>query len=448
VSDANFGPPPGEPSGPPSPPAPPASPTGGAPGWGAWPDPGGWYQAGWTAPAPPGNDPYPYGYAGYPYTAYPPPAAGRRRFVPAAVATGLIIALVAGVVGAGVGLALRPSAPAQPGSSQPGTTAPGNTSGGGGSGSGGALSAAQIAAAIDPAVVDIVNTVTNQQGTAEGTGVILSSSGEVLTNNHVIEGETSLSVQIDGQGPTYSATVVGYDPVDDVAVIQIQNPPSHLTPAPFGDSSSLSVGDPVVALGNALGRGGTPAVASGTVTALDQSITAQDGQLSENLSGLIETDADIVPGDSGGPLVDTSGKVVGMDTAGSDSGRQQGVAVQGYAIPTNAARQIAGQIVAGQGGGSIIIGSHGPLMGVDVENAPAGDGAMVVDIVPNSPAQSAGIKAGDVINSLNGTTVTSQSDLTQALFDLKAGDTVQVGLVTSSGQQESVSLTLGTGPPY
>ena len=148
--------------------------------------------------------------------------------------------------------------------------------------------------------------------------MVLSSDGKVLTNNHVISGATSISVTDIGNGKTYSAKVVGYDRTHDVAVLQLQNA-SGLQTTPLGDSSKVSVGDSVVGVGNAGGVGGTPSAAAGTVTALNQTITASDdgNGTSEQLSGLIQVNADIQPGDSGGSLVNSQGQVVGIDTAGS-----------------------------------------------------------------------------------------------------------------------------------
>src|SRR6202007_2668021 len=213
----------------------------------------------------------------------------------------------------------------------------------------------------DPALVDVVTTLGNQGGSAAGTGIVLTSDGEVLTNNHVIEGATSIKVTDVGNGRTYTATVVGYDASHDVAVLQLQNA-SGLTVASLGDSSSVRAGDNVVALGNAGGQGGTPSVAAGTVTALGQSITASDelSNVSEQLTGLIETNAPIQPGDSGGPLVNAYGQVIGMDTAAGNNYQFQGqssTATQAYAIPIGEALSIAKQIESGTGSADVHIGA-------------------------------------------------------------------------------------------
>ena len=182
------------------------------------------------------------------------------------------------------------------------------------------LTTAQIASKVDPGLVDVVSTLGDQNATAEGTGMVLTSTGEILTNNHVIDGATSIKVTDIGNGKTYTATVVGYDATKDIAVLQLQDA-SGLPTISLGDSSSVTVGSKVTALGNAGGKGGTPSVATGTVTALNQSITASDegSGNSEQLSGLIESNAPIQAGDSGGSLVNSSGQVIGMDTAASSS---------------------------------------------------------------------------------------------------------------------------------
>ena len=165
--------------------------------------------------------------------------------------------------------------------------------------------------------------------------MVLTSNGIVLTNNHVVEGETSITVTDIGNGKTYSATVVGYDRSADVAVLQLANA-SGLSTVTLA-SSGVSKGEQVVAIGNAGGTGGTPSYASGTVTATNQSITASDAATgaSEQLTGLIETDANIVAGDSGGPLVNSSGEVLAMDTAAAQGFQFQSQGTQGYAIPVS-----------------------------------------------------------------------------------------------------------------
>ncbi|HYB17403.1 MAG TPA: trypsin-like peptidase domain-containing protein [Streptosporangiaceae bacterium] len=243
------------------------------------------------------------------------------------------------------------------------------------------LSTSQIASRVDPALVDVVSTDGDQQAESAGTGIVLSSNGLILTNNHVINGATAIKVTDIGNGKTYTATVVGYDDSHDVAVLQLQGA-SGLTVASLGNSSSVQVGDNVVALGNAGGTGGTPSVATGTVTALNQSITASDelSGASEQLSGLIETNADIQPGDSGGSLVNVYGQVIGMDTAASSSSGSQGssgsgqTAEQAFAIPINSAVSIADQIEAGNASGDIHLGATA-FLGVEIGSSSSSSGS-------------------------------------------------------------------------
>ena len=239
------------------------------------------------------------------------------------------------------------------------------------------LSSSEIAKRVDPALVDVVSTEGDQGAVAAGTGIVLTSNGTVLTNNHVIRGATSIKVTDVGNGRTYTAKVVGYDASRDVAVIQLQNA-SGLTTASLGDSSSVRSGDSVTALGNAGGKGGTPSVATGTVAALNQSITASDegsGVNSEQLTGLIETNANIQPGDSGGALVNSYGQVIGMNTAASSGAQFQSqsgqAAVQAYAIPIDHAESIATQIEAGQGSSTVHIGATA-FLGIESDGSSSG----------------------------------------------------------------------------
>jgi S1-C subfamily serine protease len=351
----------------------------------------------------------------------------------------------------------------------------------------GGLDVAAIAAKVDPGIVDINTTLSN--GAAAGTGIVLTSSGEVLTNNHVIDGATSIKVQVSGAGPSYDATVLGYDAADDVALIQVEGAPS-LHPVTTGDSSSLSQGDPVLALGNALGKGGAPQTAEGTVTALDQTITASDesGGNAETLTGVIQTDAPIQPGDSGGPLVNADGQVVGMNSAGSSDGQSQDApATAGFAIPIDKALAIAHQIEAGQSSANVHIGDRA-ILGVQVQDtataaapgdlgglggfggafgdlgglgsgngsdnvsgagasAPSTGGVQVAGVEAGSPADQAGLAEGDTITSINGKSVGSTDDMSAALGSLHAGDSVKVGWTDASGQQNTATVVLVAGPP-
>src|SRR5690242_1409352 len=343
------------------------------------------------------------------------------------------------------------------------------------------LSASQIAQRVDPALVDVVSTLGDQGAAAAGTGIVLTSNGEVLTNNHVIRGATSIKVTDVGNGRTYAAKVVGYDASKDVAVIQLQNA-SGLTTANLGDSSSVQTGDAVTALGNAGGKGGTPSVATGTVTALNQGITASDegsGANSEQLTGLIETNADIQPGDSGGALVNSYGQVIGMNTAASsgtqfqsDSGQS---AAQAYAIPIDKAESTAEQIEAGQSSSTVHIGATA-FLGIETDGSSSGSGSgdsggfggfggfggqgdgsgtngsgtsngvTIAGTLSGSAAANAGLTEGDTITSVAGQTVSSTSDIQQALVKYHPGDKISVSWVDQNGQSQTATVTLASGP--
>jgi S1-C subfamily serine protease len=357
------------------------------------------------------------------------------------------------------------------------------------------LSASQIASRVDPALVDVVSTDGYQGATSAGTGIVLSSTGEVLTNNHVVNGATSIKVTDIGNGKTYTATVVGYDASHDVAVIQLQDA-SGLTTASLGNSSTVKTGDNVTALGNAEGKGGTPSVAPGTVTALNQSITASDelSNVSEQLTGLIETNAPIQPGDSGGSLVNSYGQVIGMDTAAGSSGQPQSqsstaTATQAFAIPINEAVSIAQQIESGTTTADVHIGAtaflgleigssssssngfggsngsngfggsngsngFGGFGGFGGQSGQDGQGSQgsttsglsVAGTVSGSPAANAGITAGDTITAIGGQSVSSQEDVAHALVQYHPGNSVSVSWVDASGQSHTTTVTLASGP--
>ncbi|HLK74616.1 MAG TPA: trypsin-like peptidase domain-containing protein [Streptosporangiaceae bacterium] len=334
-----------------------------------------------------------------------------------------------------------------------------------------ALTSSQIAARVDPALVDVVSTDSLQGATSEGTGIVLTSTGEVLTNNHVIEGATSIKAIDIGNGRTYTATVVGYDASHDVAVIQLQNA-SGLTTASLGDSATVQTGDSVTALGNAEGKEGTPAVATGTVTALNQSITASDelASVSEQLTGLIETNAPIQPGDSGGPLVNSYGQVIGMDTAASSNYQfqnQSSTATQAYAIPINDALSIAKQIEAGTTSADVHIGATA-FLGLEIggSNTNSGgfggfggsggfggqnsqtttSGVTIAGTVSGSPAANAGLTAGDTITAIAGQSVSAAETVAHTLVKYHPGDSISVSWTDTAGQSHTANLTLTTGP--
>jgi S1-C subfamily serine protease len=316
----------------------------------------------------------------------------------------------------------------------------------------GALTLAQIEAKVDPALVDITSTL-GSSGTAAGTGMVISSTGEILTNNHVISGATKISVTIGGTGTDYTATVVGYDVADDVAVLQIPNV-SGLTTVTTASSSTVSVNDAIVAIGNALGKGGTPTSAQGTVAAVEQTITASDdtGSSQETLSHLIQISAAVQPGDSGGATVDAYGRVVGMTTAAAASGGFRPMsttttqATTAYAIPIDSALEIARHIEAGTESANVHIGLHG-LLGVQVEattDQSANDTVQVVGVQADSAAATTGMSAGDVIVSVNGRSISSISALNDTMGATHVGDKLTVAWHDTSGQSHEATVTLTT----
>ncbi len=315
----------------------------------------------------------------------------------------------------------------------------------GGSGASGVADTGTIAAKVDPGVVDITTRLGFEGGEAAGTGMVLNSSGDVLTNNHVVDGATGISVTDVGNGQTYTASVVGTDKTEDIAVVKLQGA-SALRTVSIGNSSALTVGASVTAVGNAGGVGGTPSVAPGHVTDLDQAITASDesDNSSEELTGLIQTDAALKPGDSGGPLVNAQGVVMGMDTAASSEFQFQS-GIEGFAIPIDQAVSIARQIMAGQGSGTVHIGAAA-LIGVVVQTAPAGNGAEVVSVEPGTPADSAGLVFGDIIDSFGGQPVQSAPALTGLMQRHHPGQKVQLGWTDTTGQHQRATVQLATGP--
>jgi len=421
---------------------------------------GEWYSRGWQ---PPDETPY-QGTSWAPHQSWAPPMAREAKRGSSWLrifAVGVAVVLLLGL-GVGIGYGVwNQGGSTSTLSSQLGSASPGS-SGSAGSGSSAApANPSAIASQVDPGLVDI-NTILGQEGEeAAGTGMVVTSSGEVVTNNHVISDATSIKVTDIGNGKTYGATVVGYDVSNDIAVIQLQNA-SGLKTVTFGNSSNVTVGEGVVGIGNAGGTGGTPSAVSGTVTALHQSITASDFQATpEQLSGLIETDANIQPGDSGGPLVNVNGQVVGIDTAASEGFTFQSGGTAAYSIPINQVMTIAQEISSNQASATVHIGAT-PLLGVEVQQPTSSgsggssssggsqsqsSGAVIEQVVSGGPAAQAGISAGDVITNLGGKTITSAADLTSALNSYHPGNSVRVSWTDQSGQTHSATVQLSSRPP-
>jgi S1-C subfamily serine protease len=284
-----------------------------------------------------------------------------------------------------------------------------------------------------------------------GTGMVLSSTGEVLTNNHVVQGASEIQAEVPG-GDTYTATVVGVDPSHDVALLQLADASDLATIRP-GDAATVGIGDAVAGIGNALGRGGEPAIATGSVTAVDRSITASDPNgSSEQLTGMIQTDADIQPGDSGGALVNADGQVVGMITAGNDRTTSTNGPTVGFAIPIDTALAVVDQIQSGNGTDAVLLGERGylgvavrPLDQTTAARLGVNAGALVVGFDTNSPAEGAGMTTPAVICAIDGQPVDSPETLGPLLHSHVPGDSVTVDWVDASGSH-SASVALTTGP--
>ena len=380
----------------------------------------------------------------------PPPPAQRGephlwRWIIVSFLVAMIAAGGSGIgVGWGLAKALRtPSVVQSPIAIASPTTPPVN----------GSLDVNRIAAIVNPAIVDINTIVGSSQ--AAGTGMILTSDGQVLTNNHVVDNSSTIKVTIAGRSGTYTAHVVGVAPAADVALIQIEGV-SGLPTVTLASSSSLKVGDAVVALGNALGLGGTPAVSTGTVIALNQTITASEGSgKSEQLTGMIQSDAPISPGDSGGPLVNSAGQVVGMITAGDVQGFRSQTSTVNYAIPADTAITYVNMVRSGQASDQLIYGQVG-FMGVSVRDlSPSvatqlgldvSAGALVVSVQGNSPAESAGITENSVITKVGDDKITSSNTLGTAIRSHKPGEKVSVTWVDKSGSHTAAVTLSGVNP--
>lgn len=389
-------------------------------------------------------DPDPYGSSYPPHggVPVPPPAAppsqrelGRGQRL---LAGGLAALLTAAVLG---GLAIAGHRSTVSGSGSVGAlvpTIPGDTQRGRG---GTSTSVSLATAAEQQGIVTVLSTLEYQQARSAGTGMVLTSDGEVLTNNHVVQGATSIRVTIASTHKSYRADVVGTDPSDDVAVVQLRNA-SGLQTANLGNSSGVAVGEAIVGVGNAGGTG-TLRASSGSVSAVGQSITAsnESGQDSEKLTGLIQVKATIVSGDSGGPLYDATGEVVGMDTAASAN---QAVDSTAYAIPINSAVRIAARIESGVETNKIHIGLPA-FLGVSVTKAD-GRGARVESLLAGGPAAGAGITPGSVVTAVDGQNVSSPDSLRALLRADNPGDRVTVTWKRPNGSTASATVTLGTGP--
>ena len=494
----------------------------GQPGYGqaGYGQPGyGQYNYGYGYPPGGGFGQPPGGYGG-PGGYGQPPRPPRRRALTAAITYIAVAAIAATAGGLVVAFADGNSQPtASSGSSGSGSLGLGNNGGflpggfnggsgdsgntaNGGSGTSGVISRAtlqRLSNAVTPGLVTITSNLKydGDGAAAAATGMIISSSGLVLTNNHVINGTTGLTA-VTSTGQQYTATWLGYDKSSDVAVIKL-NGASGLRTVPIGDSSTVKIGADVVGMGNANGTGRISYV-SGTITNVDQTITASDegsGEAAEKLTGMLQTNAQIIPGDSGGPLVSTDGKVIGMDTAASVAGVNDSGQDVGFAIPINHAMALARQIIAGKPGSGVRIGSSGFVgvlvpsgrggtestetnpsvqlrqqeqiaqrnnfgqltpapggcvlndqdAGVPTRIAPVSSGTLVLGSLSQTPACTAGLGAGDVITRVDNRPVSSPASLMTILSGIHGGASVKLTWVTPDDQSVTHKLTLTAAPP-
>ena len=403
----------------------------------------------------------------------------------------LLVYLTVAALAAGIGAGLTVAFDGQ-GSSPPAgisaSTIPSPHDNAAGSGSASSLDPAAVERKVKPGLVDITATLKYASETAEGTGMIVSASGLVLTNNHVIDGATEVKVSLaDHARQVYTARVVGYDSTHDVARLKLADA-SGLATVSFGDSAQVRVGTPVLALGDAGGKGGvTPA--AGRISGLNRSIQASDegSGTVENLNHMLQTNAQIQQGDSGGALANNAGLVIGMVTAANTPSDGQSGDSMGFAIPINTALAIAHQIVSGQPSSTVSIGLPG-FLGVEVAQsnsadpqqqaaderhsggnrggppggpacvaggqqpgapariAPAGSGALILGTLCGTAAQSKGLAAGDVIISINGQAVTTPDSLTAITARYHPGDVVSVGWEDTRGHRHKARIMLGEGP--
>lgn len=288
----------------------------------------------------------------------------------------------------------------------------------------------------------------------QGTGMIISKGGLVLTNNHVIAAAVnggSISITRSGSTKSQSATLIGTNPINDVALIKI-NGASNLPVVTFGNSNALVAGDAVVAIGNALGlAAGTPTVTQGIVSALGRTVTAGTSTSSETLNNMIQTDAAINPGNSGGPLLDSSGNVIGMNTAVAGT-LANGESTQniGFAIPVATIQSLLKSLMAGQ---SVV--NHGAFIGVEIESMTpslqqqygftVSSGAVVMSVIASTGAASAGVKQGDIIVGINKSTIQSAQDVSSVISALKPGDQVSLHIIRGT-QHLTIKVTLGRAP--
>ena len=302
-----------------------------------------------------------------------------------------------------------------------------------------------------PGLVDISTNLSYQGALGAGAGIVIDPSGEVLTNNHVIEGATEITAVSLANSRSYTVDVIGFDRASDIALIRLRGA-ENLPMAALGTSSSLAVGAPIAAIGNSDGAGGNPSFAPGSITEIGASVRASDegGGRTRQLDDLIRVAADIRPGDSGGPLVNSTGQVVGVTVAATLTYGLSGVrGGEGFAIPIDRAMAIANQIRSGAPSPSIHIGDTA-FIGVGIADAPpfagAPRGAVVRQVLPDTPAQAAGLVSGDIITAVDGIPVQAAGDLSGIMDQRRPGDTIMLSWVDRAGFSRTAPVVVAKGP--
>jgi S1-C subfamily serine protease len=295
-------------------------------------------------------------------------------------------------------------------------------------------------------------------GIATGSGFVIDTEGHILTNNHVVEGASRISVKLGSSNATHIAEVVGTDPASDIALLKVEAPADQLHPLALGDSSKVRVGDPVVAIGNPFGLDRT--VTSGIVSALQRQIQAPNGF---SISHVIQTDAAINPGNSGGPLIDAGGNVIGINSQIATGGGGNGNVGIGFAIPINTAREVANEIEQNGKVEHAFLGINGgtitPALAKAV-NLPVSKGVLVAEVVKGGPADKAGLQGGsteatiegarlqlggDIITEVEGRPITSMEDVVNVINGDKPGDKLELTILRD-GKAKAITVTLGNRP--
>ena len=314
------------------------------------------------------------------------------------------------------------------------------------------LDPATVIAQVEPGLVQITTLVDFQGVVGNGTGIVLTQDGQVMTNHHVVQGANNIKVVSMGTGQSFEADVIGYDRDDDVAVLQLRGA-GGLPVAPLGDSNAVALGEPVLTIGNANGTGNPLTHETGSVTNLSRSIAAEDELTGSknSMGGLIESSTNLRAGDSGGALVNSAGQVVGMNAAATINFKVNGESTpggQGFAIPINRALDIANQIRGGAASSAVHVGPSA-MLGVGI-NAAAGNsrsgGLPVRSVLRGGPADQAGLRPGDMITTIDGVSIDSATTLTALLDRRYPGNVIDLNWIDQGGTARSAKVPLVAGP--